>query len=70
MVKLMVVLAMLLAEDFVDRWPKPVSVDPAPIVEPEKPKARVTHTRKKRSVFVCHRQYYYRHNYRYWRCKR
>ena len=57
----------MLAETFAERWPEPMAVDPAPIVNAYQPqKIRRAHAEH----FVCHRQTYYRGRHRYWRCQR
>jgi hypothetical protein len=60
-----------LGDTFVERWPSPISVEPAPIVIAES----TPRTESKKSIRhdpVCAkgRRYYTRHGWRYWRCRR
>jgi hypothetical protein len=59
----------MLAETFAERWPEPVAVDPAPIIDPY-PVQRQPQKIRHAEHFVCHRQTYYEGRHRYWRCKR
>ena len=66
---MMVIVSPAFGETFEDRWPYPVSVDPAPI-EGVWPKLEKPKKVRKHYVFVCQKRYYYKRGYRYWRCKR
>ena len=62
-----------LGDDFAERWPQAVAVEPAPVVERtmiEKPPKAVRRARAQSRSFVCHRQTYYVRGHRYWRCRR
>jgi hypothetical protein len=57
------------ADNFVERWPQPLAVDPAPVTDPVQ-RPLVRRARAERQTFVCHRQTYYRGRHRFWRCMR
>jgi hypothetical protein len=62
----------VMAETFKDRWPEPDAVETTQeeaTVWPKLERKRETKVRKQK-VFVCHKRYYFKRGYRYWRCKR
>ena len=65
---LIMIVTPAMGDDFADRWPQPIAVEPIPVIEQVgKP---VRHAHAEQRGFVCHRQNYYRGHHRYWRCKR
>lgn len=60
--------ALAQADTFADRWPAPVAVDPV-VAQAESAPIRKARNHHRRAL-ACHRVYYTKNKYRYWRCKR
>jgi hypothetical protein len=58
------------SETFEERWPhSQLETSVWPDLK-EEVKTHKVHKVKDHRVFVCHKRYYFKRGYRYWRCKR